>query len=226
MSAQPRSRPIRAAEYLDPSVPGELPWHEVPLVAATSHTLEGLGSLVHDRDGFAVEVVPWPLSGWRTLDPGTGIQGGTTTGIFEVWWEAEVLFARNEAVGGRYLLGWATHPATARRGPSPVLSPGHVLLWHANYHPDGGQLFFPLDDGPFVVPLAPPGDDVTPDDFVAFFVGGGCGLYIEPGVWHDAALPLTPRARYHDEQGRIHGRVSCSIAREFGVFLSVPLRAP
>jgi hypothetical protein len=23
------------------------------------------------------------------------------------------------------------------------------LLWHANYHPDGGQLFFPLDREPF-----------------------------------------------------------------------------
>lgn len=32
--------------------------------------------------------------------------------------------------------------------------PKRVLLWHANYHPDGGQLFFPLDSTPYVVQLA------------------------------------------------------------------------
>ena len=44
------------------------------------------------------------------------------------------------------------------------------LLWHCNYHPDGGQLFFPLEKRPFVVPLALPGDDVQPKDFVCFLV--------------------------------------------------------
>ncbi|MGH9112017.1 MAG: ureidoglycolate lyase [Acidimicrobiales bacterium] len=226
MSAPPSGTPVTAAEYLDPDVPGELPWREVPLVPATSRALRGLGALVDDPDGFPVEVVPWPLEGWRTLDPGTGVEAGTTTGTFEVWWEGDVLFGRNDAVGGHYVLGWSMNPALARRGSSPVHSPARVLLWHANYHPDGGQLFFPLDDAPFVVPLAPPGDDVTPDDFVAFYVDGGRGLYIEPGVWHDAAFPLASRARFHDEQGRVHARVSSSIAHEFGVFLAVPLTPP
>ena len=36
------------------------------------------------------------------------------------------------------------------------------MLWHCNYHPDGGQLFFPLEARPFLVPLALPGDDVRP----------------------------------------------------------------
>lgn len=149
--------------------------------------------------------------------------GGTTTGIFEVWWEGDVLFGRNDAVGGHYVLGWSTNPVAVSRGPTPARVPDRVLLWHANYHPDGGQLFFPLDASPFVVPLAAPGDGVTPDDFVAFVVEPGCGLYVEPGVWHEAAFPVAPRARFHDEQGRVHGRVSCHVAREFGVFLAAPL---
>jgi ureidoglycolate lyase len=215
--------PTTSAEYLAPELPDRLGRHEVPLVAATEETLRGLGALVDDASEYPVEIVPWPVSGWRALDPGTGVEGGTTTGTFDVWWEGELLFGRNDAVGGHYLLGWSTDPAVATRGPMPEHAPANVLLWHANYHPDGGQLFFPTDGGAFVVLLAPPGDDVTPDDFVACHVDGGRGLYVEPGVWHDAVFPLAPSGRFHGEQGRVHARVSCHVAREFGVLLSVLL---
>ncbi|MGH9027492.1 MAG: ureidoglycolate lyase [Acidimicrobiia bacterium] len=217
--------PTTTVEYLDPSVPESLACRDVPLVAATDAALGDLGAIVDDPNDFAVEIVPWPVSGWRALDPGTGVEGGTTTGVFEVWWEGEFLFGRNEAVDGHYLLGWSTDPSMAVRGPVPKKAPRRVLLWHVNYHPDGGQLFFPLDGSPFVVPLARPGDDLTPGDLVAFQVSGGQGLYIPPGVWHDAAFPIGPRGRFHDVQGRVHARVSCNIAREFGVLLSVPLPA-
>jgi hypothetical protein len=218
--------PTTAAEYLDPALPAGLAVHEVPLVAATDETLRGLGAIVDDARDYPVEIVPWPVSGWRALDPGTGIEGGTTVGTFDVWWEGDLLFGRNQAVGGHYLLGWSTEPTSAARGPVPAQVPERVLLWHANYHPDGGQLFFPLDGAPFVVLLARPGDDITPDDFVAFHVGGGRGVYVAPGVWHDAAFPIAPRGRFHGEQGRVHARVSCHVAREFGVLLSVPLAEP
>lgn len=54
----------------------------------------------------------------------------------------------------------------------------------------------------------------------------GWGLYIHPGVWHEAVFPLSPRARFFDKQGRVHARISCHFPEEFGVFLSVPLREP
>ncbi len=54
-----------------------------------------------------------------------------------------------------------------------------MMLWHANYHPDGGQLFFPLEPGPFMVPLALP-VVVTPAHFVCFRFDGRQGLYIHP----------------------------------------------
>jgi hypothetical protein len=41
-----------------------------------------------------------------------------------------------------------------------------------NYHPDGGQVFFPLDHRPFCIPLALPGDDITPEKFVCFRIDG------------------------------------------------------
>jgi ureidoglycolate hydrolase len=141
-----------------------------------------------------------------------------------VWWEGDLLFGRNHAVGGHYLLGWSRPPAQATRGAPPDRVPPQVLVWHANYHPDGGQLFFPSDGGAFVTLLAPPGDDVQPSDFVAMRVDGGRGLYVAPGIWHDAVFPIAPRGEFRGKQGRVHARVSVNTAQEFGVLLSIPLR--
>jgi ureidoglycolate lyase len=141
-----------------------------------------------------------------------------------VWWEGDMLFGRNHAVGGHYLLGWSTLPSDAVQGDPPSAVPPRVLVWHANYHPDGGQLFFPIDGFPFVTLLAPPGDDVQPSDFIAVRVDGGRGLYVAPGVWHDAVFPVATCGAFHGEQGRVHARVSVNTARELGVLLSIPLR--
>ena len=43
--------------------------------------------------------------------------------------------------------------------------PKQIYIWHVNYHPDGGQLFFPKDNKPFISPLALPGDDIQPNNF-------------------------------------------------------------
>ena len=96
-------------------------------------------------------------------------------------------------------------------------------MWHANYHPDGGQLFFPLSPAPFVVPLALPGDDVTPEDFVCFRFDGTKGLYIHPNIWHEGAFACAGQQRFLDRQGRVHARVSVDFPREFGVLLEVPV---
>jgi len=209
-------------DYLNPDVPAALPWHGLPLVEASARSLRGYGTLVDDPRDFPVEIVTWPKPDGRPVDPGTGNEAGTTSGEFSLWWEGDVLFGANSAVHDSYLFGWACNPGEARRERAPYLPP-RVLLWHANYHPDGGQLFFPRAGTEFVIPLALPGDDVTPERFVAFHVGGGRGVYIHPGIWHEGVFPLGMRSRFHDEQGRVHARVSVNFAREFGVFLSVPL---
>ena len=212
--------------YVAPQLPDALRIVRVPVVRATDESLRGFGKLVASPRGHAIEIVSWPMTGWRALDPGTGNEGGTTTGEFEVWWEGDVLYGKNHAVASNeYLLGWSCDPKSASREHA-LHSRSQVLLWHANYHPDGGQLFFPLKGEPFLAPLALPGDDVKPEDFVAFYVDGGRGLYIHPNVWHEAVFPIAERARFHDEQGKVHARVSCNFAEEFGVLLQVPLVAP
>jgi hypothetical protein len=209
--------------YLNPDIPETLRILEAPVVRATDETLRGYGRLVDDPRGFPIEIVTWPQPGWRAMDPGTGNEAGTTTGEFDFWWEGDVMLGKNHAVGSNeYLFGWSREPREARRERQTVARE-RVLLWHANYHPDGGQLFFPKDGGAFLAPLAPPGDDVKPEDFVAFYVGGGKGLYIHPNVWHEAVFPIAERARFHDEQGKVHARISCNLAREFGTLLAVRL---
>jgi hypothetical protein len=212
-------------DLLNPQPAAGLDTLELPLVNATEESLRGYGRRVADPESEQIEIVTWPAPGWRPVDPGTGNEGGITTGIFNFWWQGDVLYGRNEAVDDDYLLGWSCPPEQASP-QAPTAPRSRVLLWHANYHPDGGQLFHPLDGTPFVVPLALPGDDVSPKDFVAFYFDGSCGLYIHPGIWHEGVFPVAERARFDDRQGKVHARVSCDFTKEFGTYLDVPLRAP
>ena len=208
-------------DYLNPALPAGLRRVAMHLVDAAPDTLQGYGELVDDPRLRAIEIVRWPAQGWRPVDVDTGDQGGTVEGVFISEWRGDVLFGRNDAVGGEYILAYATEPAAAdathRRDPQ------RILLWHANYHPDGGQLFFPLDAKPFVVPLALPGDDVRPESFVCFRFDGRNGLYLHPNVWHEGVFGISGTQRFFDKQGAVHARVSVDFAREFGCLLEAPL---
>jgi len=193
----------------------------LPIVDATDATLAGYGRLVDDPSQVEIEITRWPAAGWRPVDDDCGDQGGTTEGTFRCEWRGDVLYGRNEAVGGHYVLAYAGEPADAREDHDRA--PQRMLLWHANYHPDGGQLFFPLDARPFIVPLAKPGDDVKPEDFVAFRFGGTRGLYIHANVWHEGVFAIFGTQRFFDKQGAVHARVSVDFPREFGCLLEVPL---
>jgi len=198
--------------------------HETPLVAATDASLEGYGRLVDDPKTFPIEIVRWPQQGRRPIDANSGDQGGITQGFFEFRWAGETLFARNNAVGDSYLFGWSTWPEEATREGRSTRA--RALIWRANYHPDGGQLVYPANGESFVVPLALPGDDVTPERFVSFWCDGTKGLYIHPNIWHGAFVPIADEARFLDRQGRVHARVSVDFPKEFGCYLALPLRRP
>ena len=152
----------------------------------------------------------------------SGDEGGYVEGVFHGRWEGDVLYGVNDAVGGNYVLGFSVDPQQASE-TTPSQQREQVLLWHLNYHPDGGQLFYPLDGKPFVVPLALPGDDLTPDKVVAFWCDGSQGLYIHPNIWHEGIFPVEDEQKFLDRQGRVHARISCDVGEEFGVYLAVPL---
>lgn len=198
--------------------------HVTPIVRATDESLGPLGCIVDDPEAFAVEIVRWPAQGWRPIDENSGDQGGVTEGVFEFWWRSGTLFARNNAVGDSYLFGWSDFPEQAEATSSAGRE--QALIWRANYHPDGGQLFYPIDGAAFVVPLASPGDDVRPEHFTTYYCAGTTGLYVRPNVWHGAVVPIADTARLLDRQGRVHARVSVDFPKEFGCYLAAPLVPP
>ena len=193
----------------------------MPVVDACDRALAGFGAMVDDPAACRVEIVRWPSTGTRVVDDDTGDQAGTTEGVFVAWWQGDILYGRNEAVGGHYVLAYAAEPADA--DTTHQRDPVRMMLWHANYHPDGGQLFFPLDRAPFMIPLARPGDDVRPEDFVCFRFDGSRGLYIHPNVWHEGVFTTRGTQRFFDKQGAVHARVSVDFAREFGCLIEAAL---
>lgn len=211
-----------APNYLNPALPDGLKRVAMPVLDATNESLGGYGNLVADPGEQEIEIVRWPAQGWRPVDTDCGDEGGTTEGTFVSEWKGDVLYGRNDAVGGHYVIGYGDQPS--RADETHKRPPSRILLWHANYHPDGGQMFFPLDQqGDYLVPLALPGDDVKPADFVCFRVPRDAGLYIHPNIWHEGVFPLQGAQKFFDKQGAVHARVSIDFAREFGCLLEAAI---
>ena len=207
--------------YLRPSIPLGLERVKIPIVKATKESLAGYGYIVNDPDKVMIEIVRWPSQGQRLVDLDSGNEAGTTEGQFVCEWRGDVLYGHNSAVSGNYILGYGTEPELAVENHSQP--PKNLLVWHANYHPDGGQCFFPLTEKPFLAPLAKPGDDISPHDFVCFHFTGLEGLYIHPNIWHEGVFGISGKQRFFDKQGAVHARVSVDFAREFNCLLEVSL---
>lgn len=211
----------RMADYLNPDIPAGLHRFKIPIIAATYETVRGYGSLVSDPARHRIEITRWPAQGTRPVDLDSGDEGGTREGIFSSEWKGDILYGRNEAVNGHYILGYGTEPTQASE-ETPG-NPTRILLWHANYHPDGGQLFFPIDQRPYLVPVALPGDDIRPENFICFLCDGSQGLYIHANIWHEGVFTPYGCQRFLDRQGAVHARVSVDFAREFNCLLEIPL---
>jgi len=130
-----------APNYLNPEIPSGLKRVTIPIVEATAESLAGYGHIVSDMDEVEIEIVRWPAQGHREVDSDSGDEGGTTEGLFICEWKGDILYGRNSAVSGHYILGYGTEPKKADE--HHTLDPKTLLVWHANYHPDGGQCFFP-----------------------------------------------------------------------------------
>ena len=210
---------------------------DVPSFEATAKSLAEVGAhLIDGPDERTVlagnfEIVRWPASGWRQLDPDTGDEAGTTEGHFDVHWSGDYFFGHNLAIATSnnfYLDGLGAPPETARDHDPRSCDGSSIFLWMSDYHPDGAQLFWPNEQMPFTVCLgsASHGDDIRPTDMRAYQVPAGKGVYLAPGTWHNGVYvqPECCPARFLTRQGAVHARISCSWAEEFGVLLKVPLK--
>ncbi len=114
-------------QYLfDPDEKPVLPLVSVPLLVASDATLDRYGYLVEEPDQCEIEIVRWPAQGWRSIDEGTGDEGGTADGTFHCHWSDGVLMGRNDAVNGDYVLGWS---ADRRISPNePAAYRDHIAI--------------------------------------------------------------------------------------------------
>ena len=199
---------------------------EIPLIKATNDSLKGYGYLIDSYEDSDIEIVTWPKKGWREIDQGTGNEGGSTEGSFDTWWDGSTLYGQNNAVqhnseyeeDGKYILAHSNHPETLVKDQD-YKTLNEMYLWHVNYHPDGGQLFFPTKPGIFMSPLALPGDDIKIEDFKAFYFDGLKGLYIHPNIWHEGVFPTQEKSSFMGRQGKVHARVSVDLKKEFNKYM-------
>ena len=196
--------------------------HPVPLLPLTEETAAPFGELIDNIADAEIELVPWRVHGSRAVT--SGGFGDVIEGQFHCFWRGEMMFGRNHAVGREDLLGWRVDPTVASEDGEPA-DRSLLLVDEVNYHDDGGQAFWSPGE-PTVFLLAPPGDDVRPDDFVALYTDGRAGVNTNPGVWHTAPLPISESVTYLTKQGSIHATVGLWAREEFGILLEVPLRAP
>lgn len=57
-------------------------------------------------------------------------------------------------------------------------------------HPLGSQAFMPLSGRPYLVVVAPPGEQIDPASLRFFRASAGQGVNFAPGVWHHPLLAL------------------------------------
>ena len=105
-----------APDYLNPNVPpGLTAASRMPVVDATPAALDGYGRARRfARRRRASRSSAGRRQGWRPVDPDSGDEGGTKEGTFVSEWKGDILYGRNEAVGGHYILGYADRPRRRR----------------------------------------------------------------------------------------------------------------
>jgi ureidoglycolate lyase len=63
-------------------------------------------------------------------------------------------------------------------------------------HPLGSQAFIPMRGNPFLILVAPPGDDLKSSQLRAFISNGHQGVNYHRGVWHHPILALTDQDEF------------------------------
>lgn len=197
------------------------PIHKVPVIRATAENFHEYGNFVQDYDQEKVMITPWPVSGHRPLMTGTGDQGGIAEGKFQYWREDRYMRAKSFAVQGDYITGLIMTNENQTESTNIT-----VLNREANYHPDGGQVFYPIDKSPFILLLALPTDDIKPEDFTGFYFNGSQGCQIKANVWHQPAYPIEEKANFMTKQGKVHACVGVDTIDEFGCWLGIELKEP
>jgi ureidoglycolate hydrolase len=180
--------------------------YTVTVKQATPDNFKKYGNLINTIEDYRKEkviTVPWPRTAEQLpLMEGTGSGAGYVEDTFRFWIDREGNYrahnlAVNSAASEAYITGQQQDNLIVTR--------------EFNFHPDGGQVFFntcPTVD--FILVLAPPTENVHPEDFEAFYFKGEGGCQINPNVWHQPPYPLTTKletVEFMGKQGAVHACV-------------------
>ncbi len=193
-------------------------YYDVPLKKLNSQNVQGLGSVFTDLADVELELCQWPTLGKRSLIPGSGY-GSVIEEEFKVYWRGKTILSAGHqnargGVAGKVLV-------------EPESNSQYALVHWLSAHLDAGEAFIPKNGEPSIFLVAPAKEDVRPEDFVAFYSDGSCGIYMHPGVWHTNPLTLSGQeVIYERKQGSIYATVDCVLAKECNTWLKIPLREP
>lgn len=193
-------------------------YYEVPLKSLNSNNARGLGVVFTEFEDATIELCKWPTSGKRPLIS----KGGYGTVIeeeFRVYWQGSTVLSagHQNARGG----------VTGKIVSDPETNYKYVLVNWLSAHLDAGEAFIPKNGKPGIFLLAPPKEDVTPEDFVALYSDGSSGISIHPGVWHTTPISLCEKeVIYKRKQGRIYATIDCVLTKEHNTWLKIPLSQP
>ncbi|WP_020680463.1 ureidoglycolate lyase [Marinobacterium rhizophilum] len=84
----------------------------------------------------------------------------------------------------------AGHVAISLARSQPLPSPLNIEMLER--HPLASQAFIPQGQKPFIVVVAPPGEQIDSQSIRAFLCDGSQGVNYHPGVWHHSLLALAP----------------------------------
>lgn len=191
-------------------------YYEMSVKPLTPENVEGLGVIFTDFKTANIELCPWPVTGKRSL-----ISPGGYSSVhqeeFKVFWRGSTILSagHQNARGG----------ASGKIWVDPNTGKQFALVQWFSAHLDAGEAFVAPKGQPWIFLLAPPKDDVTPDDFIALYSDGDCGLSIHPGVWHTAPISLSEQEIvFKRKQGSIYATIDCLLVQEHNTWLKVPLQ--
>ncbi|NES21547.1 MAG: hypothetical protein F6K41_22115 [Symploca sp. SIO3E6] len=190
-------------------------YYEVPLKRLNSKNTQGLGVVFTEFEDVTIELCPWPTQGQRPLIA----QGGYSTVLeeeFKVYWQNATMLS----AGHQNARGGATGKIVSDRETNSK----HIMVNWLSAHLDAGEAFIAKNGEPGIFLLAPPKEDVKPEDFVAFYSDGSCGISIHPGVWHTTPISLSKQeVVYKRKQGSIYATIDCVLTKEHNTWLKIPL---
>ena len=190
-------------------------YYEVPLKRLNSKNVQGVGVVFTEFEDVKIDLCKWPTQGKRPLIAKGGY-GTVLEEEFRVYCQGSTMLSagHQNARGG----------VTGKILSDPETSSKYVLVNWLSAHLDAGEAFIAKNGEPGIFLLAPPKEDVKPEDFVAFYSDGSCGISMHPGVWHTTPLSLSEQeVVYKRKQGSIYATIDCFLSKEHNTWLKIPL---